>query len=222
MADLSIKYKDSEITSLSTSGTKILTTKGMYCEDDIIIDYIKPSSPTFTTEEKTVTPTESKQEVTPTSADGLSKVTVNPISSTYVGSGIPRRTQTDLTTVVRADTVSVPSGYYAGNVSKTIDSGTEGTPSASKGSVTNHSISITPTVTNTGGYIAGGTKTGTVVIVSASELVSGSDTKTDNGTYDVTNLASLTVNIPITKYYTGTSTPSSSLGNNGDLYLMIT
>ena len=50
-------------------------------------------------------------------------------------------------------------------------------------------------VTNTTGYITGGTKTGSAVTVSASELVSGSETKTQNGTYDVTNLASVVVNV---------------------------
>ena len=74
-------------------------------------------------------------------------------------------------------------------------SGTAGTPTASKGTVSNHSVTVTPSVTNSTGYITGGTKTGTGVTVSASELVSGSETKTENGTYDVTNLASLVVNV---------------------------
>lgn len=74
-------------------------------------------------------------------------------------------------------------------------SGTAGTPTAAKGTVSNHSISVIPSVTNTTGYITGSTKTGTAVTVSASELVSGSETKTANGTYDVTNLAELVVNV---------------------------
>lgn len=84
--------------------------------------------------------------------------------------------------------------------------GTAGTPTATKGSVSNHSISVTPSVTNTTGYITGGTKTGTAVTVSASELVSGSETKTANGTYDVTNLAELVVNVSSVKTKTGTFT----------------
>lgn len=76
-----------------------------------------------------------------------------------------------------------------------IPAGTAGTPSASKGSVSNHAISVTPSVTNTTGWIAGSTKTGTAVTVSASELVSGSQTITQNGTVDVTNLASVTVDV---------------------------
>lgn len=69
------------------------------------------------------------------------------------------------------------------------------TASASKGTVTNHSITVTPMVTRTAGYVTAGTANGTAVTVSASELVSGSETKTQNGTYDVTNLASLVVNV---------------------------
>ena len=76
-----------------------------------------------------------------------------------------------------------------------VPGGTAGTPIATKGTVSNHSVSVTPSVTNTTGYITGSTKTGTAVTVSASELVSGSVTKTENGTYDVTNLAELVVNV---------------------------
>ena len=79
--------------------------------------------------------------------------------------------------------------------SASVSAGTEGTPTASKGSVSNHAISVTPSVTNSAGYISGSTKTGTAVSVSASELVSGSQTITSNGTVDVTNLASVTVNV---------------------------
>lgn len=105
--------------------------------------------------------------------------------------------------------------------SASIPSGTEGTPSATKGTVSNHSVSVTPSVTNGSGFISGGTHTGTAVTVSASELVSGSQTITDNGTTDVTNLASVTVAVPYVTYYTGTSTPSSSTGSDGDIYLKV-
>ena len=50
-------------------------------------------------------------------------------------------------------------------------------------------------------------------------IPSGSETKTANGTYDVTNLASLVVNVPIVTYRTGSSAPSNSLGSDGDIYL---
>ena len=108
-------------------------------------------------------------------------------------------------TAVTVSASELVSGTYAVNSSGTKDvtnyasasvpAGTAGTPSASKGTVSNHSVSVTPSVTNSTGWITGGTETGTAVTISASELVSGSETKTANGTYDVTNLAELVVNV---------------------------
>ena len=141
----------------------------------------------------TITPTESSQTIGGANYMMEGAVTVNAISSTYVGSGITQRSSSDLT--ASGATVTVPSGYYSTQASKAVASGTAGTPTATKGTVSNHSVSVTPSVTNTSGYITGSTKTGTAVTVSASELVSGSETKTANGTYDVTNLASLVVNV---------------------------
>lgn len=83
-------------------------------------------------------------------------------------------------------------------------SGTAGTPTAAKGSVSNHAITITPSVTNTTGYITGGTKTGTAVTVSASELVSGTLSITSSGTKDVTNYASASV-------AAGSATPAATI-----------
>lgn len=156
------------------------------------------SSPSLQNKTKTYSPTESSQSETVTADsgyDGLGQVdiTVGAVSSTYVGSGITRRSSSDLS--ASGATVTVPSGYYEDTGTKSVASGTAGTPTATKGSVSNHSVTITPSVTNTTGYISGGTKTGSAVTVSASELVSGSETKTANGTYDVTNLASLVVNV---------------------------
>lgn len=244
------------------------------------------------TETKSATPSESAQTITPSSGKYLSSVSVGAISSTYVGTGITRRSSSDLT--ASGATVTVPSGYYSAQASKaiasgsagtptatkgtvsnhsvsvtpsvtnttgyitgstktgtavsvsaselvsgtlsvtssgtkdvtnyasaSIPSGTEGTPTATKGTVSNHSVSVTPSVTNTSGFISGGTRTGTAVTVSASELVSGSETKTANGTYDVTNLASLVVALEFSTIYTGSGNPSSSTGVNGDIYLKV-
>lgn len=125
------------------------------------------------------------------SADGYSSVTVN------VSGGGSMQAKTNISPTTSSQTIYPDTGY-AGLSSVQINampSGTAGTPTATKGTVSNHSISVTPSVTNTTGYITGSTKTGTAVTVSASELVSGSETKTANGTYDVTNLASLVVNV---------------------------
>lgn len=200
MSEVNINYKGSKIAGMDASGTKTLLTSGKYCEGDISVEYTQPSTPTpsYQSKTKSYTPSETAQSETVTADSGydaLSQVAVSvgAVSSTYVGSGITRRSSTDLT--ASGATVTVPSGWYSSQASKAVTSGTAGTPTATKGTVSNHSISVTPSVTNTAGYISGGTKTGTAVTVSASELVSGSETKTANGTYDVTNLAELVVNV---------------------------
>ena len=131
------------------------------------------------------------------------------------------RSASDLT--VSGATVTVPAGLYSTQATKSVASGSAGTPTASKGTVSNHSVTVTPSVTNTTGYITGGTKTGTGVSVSASELVSGSETKTENGTYDVTNLAELVVNVASsgggvnvdTKTVTNSSAANTSISFTG-------
>lgn len=159
------------------------------------IEQIYVEEPTLQTITKTYTPTESQQTETITPGQGYDAieevdVTVNAISSTYVGSDIPRNPARS----VNGKTVTIPGpAYYTGNVSTNVAEGTEGTPTATKGTVSNNSISVTPSVTNTAGYISGGTKTGTAVSVSASELVSGTLSITSSGTKDVTNYASASV-----------------------------
>ena len=119
------------------------------------------------------------------------------------------------TTSQQIDTVTADSGYDGlSSVSVTVNavsSGTEGTPTATKGTVSNHSISVTPSVTNTAGYIAGGTKTGTAVTVTASELASGNKAISSNGTgIDVVGYFTVSVDVP-----TGTARSSSDLTVSG-------
>ena len=152
-------------------------------------------SVTINNQSKTITPSESTITVSyDVGYTGLDKVIVNGITPSYVGSSISRRSSTDLT--VSGATITAPAGYYTNAATKTIVAGSTGTPTAVKGTVSNHTISITPSVTNVTGYITGGTKTGTPVTVSASELVSGSLPITSNNTYDVTQYASAVVNVP--------------------------
>ena len=111
-------------------------------------------------QEKTVTPTENQQAVTPdTGYDGLTKVTVGAVSSTYIGSKVTKKS---------AQT------YIPGTSDQTIGSGQ---------------------------YLSG-----TQTIKGDSNLVGS-------------NIFGVPGSVVVQKYYTGSSTPSSSLGNNGDLYL---
>ena len=130
------------------------------------------------------------------------------------------RDSSDLT--VSGATVNVPAGLYSSAASKSVASGTVGTPTASKSAVSNNSVTITPSVTNTTGYITGGTKTGTGVTVSASELVSGNKAITPSETaqsgIDVTNfktasvgaISSTYVGSGVTRKAAATVAPSTS------------
>lgn len=218
------------------------------------------------TQSKTITPTESQQIVEPDTGKLLSSVTVNAISSTYVGTGITRRSLSDL--MASGATVTAPAGYYSASASKTIQNGSATAPASisqtaatlSTGTNTltlSKSISVTPSVT--AGYVSSGTAgnvdvsltasvatkaaatintsttdqtiasgqylTGTQTIkavtvsgLAASNILSGITIKVGDANDD-DRIASVTGNVVIQHYYTGSSTPSSSTGENGDIYL---
>lgn len=138
-----------------------------------------------------------------TAVDGIETGGGEPTLETVTKTYTPSTSQ-------QTDTITPSQGYDGiEEVDVTINAvatGTAGTPTASKGTVSNHSVSVTPSVTNTAGYISGGTINGTAVSVSASELVSGTYTVDSAGTKDVTNYASASVP-------SGTAgTPSASKG----------
>lgn len=139
------------------------------------------------------------QSVTPSVTAGyVSSGTAGTITVSGSGSSqLSTQAGTTITPTTSQQTAVAAGKFTTGAVIvDAMPSGTAGTPTATKGTVSNHSVSVTPSVTNQTGYITGGTKTGTAVTVSASELVSGSQNITSNDTYDVTNLASVTVAVP--------------------------
>ena len=138
--------------------------------------------------QKTVTAANMLNGITALKNDGTD------ITGTYVPASTQSKTATPSTS---QQTISPDPGYLLSSVTvNAMPSGTAGTPSATKSSVANHSVTVTPSVTNTTGYIPGGTLTGTPASVSASELVSGTLSITDNGTgIDVTNYAAVDVNV---------------------------
>ena len=173
------------------SGTKSITSNGTgidvtnYASVDVNV-----SGGSVNNQSKSVDPDIVEQEITYDAGyTGLETVTI---------SAIPTETKSNINPTTSSQTITPTAGKFLTSVQiNAMPTGTAGTPTATKGTVSNNSISVTPSVTNVTGYITGGTKTGTAVTVSASELVSGTKSITSNGTgIDVTNYASVDVAIP--------------------------
>lgn len=141
---------------------------------------------------------------------GLSSVTVQAISGTYVGTNVPRHNSSDLT--VSGATVTAPAGYYSVEASKSVASGSAATPAttitaspsisvSASGLITataSASQSVTPTVSE--GYVSAGTA-GTVT-------VSGSNTQqlTTQGAATITPTKQQQTAVTAGKYTTGAVT----------------
>lgn len=122
------------------------------------------------------------------------KGSINP----RVGGGTPPLEEVKYATPQTSAQDITPSAGYKGMKKVhvyAVPLGTEGTPTFETSRVSDHQISLTPKVTNQNGFIVGNTKRGTAVTVTADDLTSGSETKNVNGTYDVTNLKELVVEV---------------------------
>ena len=201
---------------------------------------------------KSATPTESAQTISPDNGyDGLSSVSVGAVSSTFVGSGISRRSSSNLT--ANGATVTVPAGYYATQATKSVSTATQATPSIDVSSTG----LITASATQSAGYVAAGTKSATqqlttqagktvtptksqqtavssgryttgAVLVAAipSEYITTTDATAaaddiNAGETAYVNGKKVTGTQVIQTYYTGTADPSASMGNDGDIYLKV-
>lgn len=159
---------------------------------------------------KSATPSESQQTISPdTGYNGLSTVTVGAISSTYVGTGVTRKSSTDLT--VSGAIITAPAGYYSEAASKSVTSGSATGPSSLSGSsasittgtntitLTKTGVTTTPTVS--AGYVSSATASTATVALTAS--VSVNPTPTASGK---------TVTIPA-GYYSAQTTKDVSTGS---------
>lgn len=121
------------------------------------------------------------------------------VTGTYSGGSPNLQAKTNISPTTSSQTIQPDSGYdgLSSVQINAMPSGTAGTPTATKGTVSNHQVSVTPSVTNTTGYITGSTKTGTAVTVTASELASGNKEITANGTnIDVVGYSTVSVAVP--------------------------
>lgn len=162
------------------------------------------------------------------------------ISGAMTNNGKITETLTDTKT-----SVTIPGGYHDGtgtvshatvsipNPGISVSSGGLITASSSwtKGFTTNTSYSntkqmttksattITPSSSQQTAISSGTYATGNIVV---SAVPTETKTISENGTYTPSSgkfFSSITVNLPVQYYYTGSTTPSGSLGNDGDLYL---
>ena len=165
--------------SITTNGTQDVSN---YAAVNVNIE---TASQEINLQEKTATPSETQQEIIADNAyDGLSKVTVQAISKTYIGSGIERISNSKGITI-NGHTVSVRgAAYYTGNVSATIPlQNKTATPNTTEQEIVADS-----------GY-SGLSKVTVSPIPSQYVIPSGTITITENGTVNVNNIAEAVVNI---------------------------
>lgn len=154
-----VTYKGNTLTTVSNA-TKTLKTAGKYMEGDVTLTDVSRAAPTI--QSLSVTPSESAQTFNASGVDGYKPVSVSAVSSTYVGSGIARKSSTDLT--VSGATVTAPAGYYAESASKSVTTMTLPTSTAASAtsgytskatvgrSTSDQYINIAPGYNSAGGY----------------------------------------------------------------------
>ena len=173
--------------TFTVSGNSVKSNTAGYIPANTAVGAVSTVARAKTTTSTTANTTDAKLTVTASNNQGTGYVT-----------GSNETASDTITLSVSGATVTATSGNDSTKkVSKSVASGTAGTPKATKGTVSNHSIAVTPSVTNTTGYITGGTKSGTAVTVAASELVSGnralSSSASDQTNIDVTNYKTVSI-----------------------------
>lgn len=201
--------------------TKTITSNGTYSASNDNVDgysevTVNVSAPTPSLQAKTnINPTTSSQTITADSGyDGLSSVQINAMPSGSTSgpstvSGTSATVSAGTNTLTLTKTVSITPTVSAGYVSA--GTATNATVTLTGSVTTKAAATITPGTSNQ--TIASGTYlTGAQTIAGDADLVASNIIST-------ANIFGVQGSVVINKYYTGSSAPSSSLGNNGDIYL---
>lgn len=207
-----VTYKGSTLTTVNNQ-TRTLKTAGKYMEGDVVLTDVSQSTPTI--QSLSITPSETAQTFNASGVDGYKPVSVSAISSTYVGSGITRRSSTDLTS--SGATVSVPAGYYSATTSKSVTTktlptglsdGTSGTLAATFDPTTSTKyLIINAGYYNTGYYKLNAMPSGSAT---APASISGTAASVSTGTNTLTLTKTVSVTPTVSAGYVSSGTAGNS------------
>ena len=185
LENVTVNPVPTESKMIDSNGT-YTPTKGKFF-DSVTVD-VQP-----TLQEKSVTPNESAQTITPDSGyEGLSKVNVGAVSSTYIGSDITKKSAQTYTPSTSNQTISA--GQY---------------------------LSGAQTIQGDSNLVAENIKSGVSIFGKTGSFTSDADAIASDILSSKTayvNGQKITGTVVYQNYYSGNSAPSSSLGNDGDLY----
>ena len=144
----------SETKNITSNGTYTPSTGKWFSSVSVNI-----SDTVFNTQTKSVTPTESKQTVIPDAGyDGLSSVTVGAISSTYIGSGITRKSAATYTPTESEQTIAAGQYLDGAQTISAIPSTYVGSGVPTQGAKTVTPSTSVQTAVSSGTYVTGNIK----------------------------------------------------------------